>query len=60
MFLQNYFCNESICIRRVRKLTYNVRSGHEGRGRSTPILKRLNYYRITVEYFCMIPFASSR
>ena len=37
---------------------------HEGRGRATPILKRLNYlenyYRRTVEYFCMILFASSK
>ena len=37
---------------------------HEGSGRATPILKILNYlenyYRRAVEYFCMIPFASSR
>ena len=35
-----------------------------GSGRVTPILKRLNYlenyHRITVKYFCVIPFASSR
>ena len=60
IFFQNSSCSMSICIRRVRKCTVNVRSASWGAWQGHAPFSLQNYYRRTVEYFCIIPFASSR
>ena len=61
---KNYFCNNSIYIKRVCKCMVDVRSASRGASQDHAhflfIFDLENYYMKTDEYFSMIPFASSR